>query len=124
MAKNKLYNVEVAYAEQSVQFILPVAIAVGSTIQNAIVLSGILAKCPQIKLDANRYKVGIFGEVKTLDHVLADGERVEIYRPLYLDPKEARRVNIARREKLERHERHERHERREKHAQYEKHGKG
>ncbi len=36
--------------------------------------------------------VGIFGEVKPLDWVLAAGDRLEIYLPLQLDPKEARRL--------------------------------
>ena len=42
-------------------------------------------------------KVGIFGRVVRLDAPLADGDRVEIYRPLMLDPKEARRRRAARR---------------------------
>jgi len=42
-------------------------------------------------------KVGIFGRVARPDAPLADGDRVEIYRPLLLDPKEARRRRAARR---------------------------
>ncbi len=38
------------------------------------------------------WKVGVWGQLRTLDHVLRDQDRVEIYRPLRVDPKDARRL--------------------------------
>ena len=37
-------------------------------------------------------KVGVWGQLRSLDHVLRDRDRVEIYRPLCVDPKDARRL--------------------------------
>jgi hypothetical protein len=61
----------------------------GATVREAIELSGLLAERPEIDLASNR--VGVFGRLKGLDDMLRDGDRVEIYRPLKADPKEARR---------------------------------
>jgi putative ubiquitin-RnfH superfamily antitoxin RatB of RatAB toxin-antitoxin module len=61
----------------------------GSTVGEAIRACGLLARCPEIDLANNR--VGIFGRLVQLDTPLRAGDRVEIYRPLNSDPKEARR---------------------------------
>ena len=55
-------------------------------------MSGLLQQCPEI--DLSRNKVGIFSKMKELDTVLSDGDRVEIYRELKADPKEARRRRV------------------------------
>ena len=68
-------------------------LAPGSTVGEAIRASGLLAQCPEI--DMNRNRVGIFGRLAQLDTPLQDGDRVEIYRPLNTDPKEARRRRAA-----------------------------
>lgn len=85
--------VEVAYALPDRQFVLPVTVPTGATLADAIDASGILARCPDIDLQKNR--VGVFGKLAKLDRVLADGDRVEIYRPLVGDPKEIRRQLAA-----------------------------
>ncbi len=82
-------NVEVAYARPDTQVILPVELAVGATVAEAIQLSGILQQFPEIDLQVN--PVGIFSRKVVLTQVLKAGDRVEIYRPLQIDPKEARR---------------------------------
>ena len=56
-------------------------------------LSGILKKFDEIDLNFNQ--VGIFGKLTTLDMILRDKDRVEIYRPLIADPKEIRRKRAA-----------------------------
>ncbi|KIG10433.1 RnfH family protein [Caballeronia concitans] len=68
----------------------------GATVREAIEASGVLNAHPEIDLAAQ--KVGVFGKLKTLDATLADLDRVEIYRPLKVDPKMARqrRVDKAR----------------------------
>ena len=86
-------NVEVAYALPEKQVILPVNVELGTTIGGAIVQSGIMMEFPQ--LDIEHSDVGIFGKVAPMTTVLADGDRVEIYRPLIADPKEVRRKRAA-----------------------------
>lgn len=82
-------RVEVAYARPDQQVILPLKVADGTTIEQAIRASGILEKFPEIDLATN--KVGIFSKLSKLDVALRDKDRVEIYRALIADPKEVRR---------------------------------
>ena len=64
----------------------------GTTVAQAIEQSGLLSECPEINLrDHTAFGVGIWGRKTTLNHVLRDSDRVEIYRPLLVDPKVARR---------------------------------
>ena len=81
--------IEVAYATPDNQVIIEVSDATHITVQQVIEKSGVLQQFPEIDLTIN--KVGIFGKLAPLDRELAAGERVEIYRPLIADPKEARR---------------------------------
>jgi putative ubiquitin-RnfH superfamily antitoxin RatB of RatAB toxin-antitoxin module len=60
-------------------------VADGCTIEQAIVGSGLLSEYKHIDLAHN--KVGIFGRLKPLDTPLAEGDRIEIYVPLVVDPK-------------------------------------
>ncbi len=88
-------NVEVAYALPGKQIIRAVNIDLGTTIGAAIVQSGIMMDFPDLDIELENAKVGIFGKVATMTTVLADGDRVEIYRPLIADPKEVRRKRAA-----------------------------
>lgn len=81
--------IEVAYARPESQVIIEVPVAPHITARQAIETSGILQQFPEIDLAIN--KVGIFGKLTQLDSELVAGDRVEIYRPLIADPKEARR---------------------------------
>ena len=85
--------VEVAYAMPDEQVILSIKVPTNSDVKQAIEKSGIQIKFPSIDLSKN--KVGIFGKKTTLDHVLKNRDRIEIYRPLILDPKEMRRKRAA-----------------------------
>jgi len=85
-----LMPIEVAYASPEQSWLIPLSVEEGSTIKQAIVSSGILEQCPEINLEIN--KVGIFSKIIALDTLLRAGDRIEIYRPLILDPKEARRL--------------------------------
>jgi len=89
MPDREYINIEVAYATPDKQLILPVSVPVGTTIEQAIRLSGIMRRFPEI--DPENLVVGIFSKRAKLDHVLSEGERVEIYRPLQADPREVRR---------------------------------
>lgn len=61
----------------------------GASVADAIAASGIRDAWPGVQIRADR--VGIFSRKVPLDTMLRDGDRVEIYRPLVIDPKEARR---------------------------------
>ena len=86
---------EVAYARPDEQRIISVRLGAGATVGDAIRDSGILDYYPEIDLTVNA--VGIFGESASLGDPLRAGDRVEIYRPLCADPKEARRLRAMRR---------------------------
>lgn len=80
-------RVEVAYADPRRQFLRAVEVAAGSTVADAIAVSGILAQLPGF-VPAG---MGVFGRLVKPDTRLRDGDRVELYRPLRIDPKQARR---------------------------------
>ena len=89
----KSIAVEVVYARLDIQAVERVRLAPGATVAQAIGASGLLVRYPEI--DLSRQAVGIFGNrVRPTDRV-ADGDRVEIYRPLQVDPKEMRRRRAA-----------------------------
>ena len=88
-------DVEVAYAIPEQQRIITLRVAVGTTAREAVTTSGILEIFPEIDIDTQ--PMGIFskplnGKGRPLpeEYVLQAGDRVEIYRPLQIDPKQAR----------------------------------
>lgn len=70
-------------------------LAPGATAADAVRASGMLERHPEIDLE--RQNIGIYGRVVSAKAPLSDGDRVEIYRPLALAPKEARRRRALRR---------------------------
>jgi len=84
-----MVNVEVAYAKPEEQVIVTLAMEDGATVEVAIKASGLLELFPEIAL--SEFNAGIFGVACKLDHPVSEGDRIEIYRPLVHDPKEARR---------------------------------
>jgi putative ubiquitin-RnfH superfamily antitoxin RatB of RatAB toxin-antitoxin module len=87
--------VEVAYAEAGRQTLVELEVAEGTTVAQAIDLSGIAAAYPSIEV--GELKTGIFGVLVPRQALLKGGDRVEIYRALKTDPKEARRRRSKRR---------------------------
>lgn len=90
-------RVEVVYATAAEQVVVEVELPAAATAAEAIRASGILEKFPEI--DPARWMLGIYGERVTSEAALHDGDRVEIYRPLVADPKEARRRRARARRK-------------------------
>ena len=86
-------KVEVAYALPNKQSIISIEVPNGTTLQEAVEASGILETFKQIDLRKDR--VGIFSKFASLDTVLREKDRVEIYRPLVADPKKARKERAA-----------------------------
>ena len=79
-------RVEVVQARPDGAEVVAVRLADGATVRDALAASGLKGN-----------QAGIFGRRVTMDTRLAEGDRVEIYRPLQLDPKEARRARARRR---------------------------
>jgi uncharacterized protein len=86
---DKPVAVEVVCATAERQIRRQVNLPAGSTVIQAVEQSGILQELPEFKFDLSR--LGIFSRRVAPDDLLHDGDRVEIYRPLTLDPKDARR---------------------------------
>jgi putative ubiquitin-RnfH superfamily antitoxin RatB of RatAB toxin-antitoxin module len=90
-------SVEVVFAENQQQKIVKLYVPPTSCVAEIIRRSGILSDFPHIDLTKN--KVGIFGKLRTLDSQVEHGDRIEIYRPLIVDPKKIRR-NRAKRQNV------------------------
>lgn len=88
-AQHNYMEVEVVYAAPTQQTVLAIDVPAQTTIAEAIQISGIMGLHPEIILHAD-LPVGIFGKQRSLDWQLKAGDRVEIYRALRMDPKEAR----------------------------------
>lgn len=93
MVQNETITVELLYIEPSSQNSLKLDVVKGSNIEQAIHQSGLLERFSEIDLAVN--KVGVFSKIQMLDYVLQAGDRIEIYRVLLVDPKEARRQRAA-----------------------------
>ena len=96
MPDRDLIRVEVAYALPEQQKIVALLVEPGTTAYQAVVRSNIVETFTE--LDIETAKMGIFGQAlgtkglkPAREHELQEGDRVEIYRPLTSDPKEARR---------------------------------
>lgn len=90
MDNKNLINVQVVYALPDRQVIKSVTIVNGCTLEQAVIQSGILQECPDIRM--GEQKIGVFSKPRQWADLACDGDRIEIYRPLIIDPKEARRA--------------------------------
>ena len=94
MAGADLLRVEVAYVGAQTSSRVALDVPAGTTVRGVIERARVLARHPEI--DLGRFAVGIFGARCGLEDLVTDGARVEIYRPLRRDPKEARRQRLPR----------------------------
>lgn len=85
----KTIQVQVTYAEPDRQITHDVLLMAGSTVSDAITASGIERVIPAGSVDVRR--LGIFARKVGADHPVEEGDRIEIYRELALDPMAARR---------------------------------
>lgn len=92
---NSLYiTVEVAFGTASAQWVIVCKLGLNSTVQQAIEQAEIEKHWPSWQTEYS--KIGIFGRLVTFERLLQDGERIEIYRPLLVDPMTARRLRAKR----------------------------
>lgn len=84
-----MIQVGIAYATSIQQVWYYVDMPEGATAIEAIKASGILNQFPEINLDAQ--KIGIFGNIIEPNYLIEEGDRVEIYRPITIDPEKLER---------------------------------
>ncbi|ACL30065.1 RnfH family protein [Buchnera aphidicola] len=94
----KIIKVTVVYALPKIQYICQVDIALGSTVKDAILESNLLNLTNDVSFHHNR--IGIYNKTVHLKFKIKDGDRIEIYRNLTIDPKEWRRNNVFLSKKL------------------------
>jgi uncharacterized protein len=87
-------EIEVVYALPAGEDAVTLRLPAGATALDAVRASGVLERHPEIDLEGQ--KIGIHGRVVAAQAPLRNGDRVEIYRPLLLEPKEARRRRAIR----------------------------
>lgn len=81
-------KIEIVYALPYQANILRYDVSDNCTVEQALIQSQFLSKNA---LNLADHQVGIYGRRIELDHLLQEGDRIEIYRPLLNDPKEIRR---------------------------------
>lgn len=86
---NDQIRIEVVYATPEKQSLLSLLVPLGCTAAEAIERSGIRGIFPD--MEENPKDIGIFSRKISPAHPLAEGDRIEIYRPLIADPKEQRK---------------------------------
>lgn len=84
-----MISVEIVFALPTKATTLTVEVAQGTTAEQAVIQSGIIEKCPEI--DPTALTLGVWNRTVKAQYELKDGDRIEIYRPLIADPKDARR---------------------------------
>ncbi len=92
-------TIEVVYALPHEQTLIQVTANEDSSVEEAVGLSGILSIHPEITLED--FRVGIYGKPVPITQKLKNGDRVEIYRPLAADPREARRLKLESKRKTQ-----------------------
>lgn len=86
-------RVEVVFALATRQDLLAVDVPEGATVAEVISLSGIARHFPDQNIEA--LQAGIWGQPVQGDRQVREGDRVEVYRPLEMDPREARRLKAG-----------------------------
>ena len=90
-----LIKIEIVYALPDRQTLLSLSVSEGSSVAAVLDRQELAALHPE--LIWREHRVGIFGQLVAVDHVLSDGDRIEIYRPLIADPNASRQARVEKR---------------------------
>lgn len=90
MENSSAILIQVSYVTPQNQVLITLMVPDGTTIQQAIEMSGIKREIES--KDWDQLKVGIYSKIKKLDTILKEHDRIEIYRALLVDPMVARRA--------------------------------
>jgi hypothetical protein len=83
------FEVEIVFALPDRQLLETVSVIAGDTVLDVVTKSGLRGAFPEYEIDG--FAIGIWGREVQRDRVVKENDRIEIYRPLQLDPREARR---------------------------------
>lgn len=85
--------VTVVYATPTATHERALRVPAGTTLREAVVMSGLLVQVPALSvLSPQALDLGVFNRPRPADTAVRAGDRIEVYRPLTVDPKEARRI--------------------------------
>ena len=85
-------NVSVVYATKEKQWVYESVVSRGTSAQELIEMSGFPTQINDLNgVDIESLTIGVYADKVSMDYLLEEGDRVEIYRPLTADPKEVRR---------------------------------
>ncbi|QCI22118.1 RnfH family protein [Buchnera aphidicola] len=87
------FKVTVIYALPNIQYSFEVNMKKGATVKDTILKSNVLQLINSLSL--YNLKVGIYNKVVRLNSKIKNGDRIEIYRNLIVDPKERRRKKLT-----------------------------
>ena len=90
-------QIEIAYGTAQTQKLYRMAVTAACTARQAVLASPVADDLPDA--DVHPAPLGIFGKRVKDDTVLRDGDRIEVYRPLVADPKDARRKRVLQKKK-------------------------
>jgi len=94
MAAEPKIEVEIVYARPEEQNVIRLTLPDGSTVADALAAAAIEERWPELR--EGYAGLGVYGRIVTPDTRLRAGDRIEIYRPLVADPKQARRARAGR----------------------------
>lgn len=83
------FEVEIVFASPDRQLLKSVPVASGETVADAVAKSGLCEDFPEFDIDS--LALGIWGREVDRTRPVTEGDRIEIYRPLEMDPRDARR---------------------------------
>jgi hypothetical protein len=90
MPTQERIHASVVYCAPGEPYVITVDLSAGATLRDAVLASGLLQRCPE--LAAAPLDLGVFNQPQPLHRLVRPGDRIEVYRPLSVDPKVARRV--------------------------------
>ena len=86
-------RIEVVFALPGRQVLLASEVPDGATVADAIAMSGIARQFPECDLD--ELQAGVWGQPVKRERVVRNGDRIELFRALEMDPREARRLKAG-----------------------------
>lgn len=89
--KQKMIQIKIVYFIKKSQYIKTIRLKYGSLVKEALITSNIIYNK---NINITHDNVGIYGELVSVNNILHDGDRIEIYKPLKIDPKELRRKKV------------------------------
>lgn len=90
MATLERIHASVVYCAPGESHVIAVDLPTGATLREAVQASGLLLRCPE--LTAAPLDLGVFNRPQPPHRRVRSGDRIEVYRPLAVDPKVARRI--------------------------------